>query len=77
MVFSSLLVMLDILLQDYGTINRHTTIQSQSVIVEFRKVFCFQKCLAKISNLTIGQSNLPPVISQNTKWPNISTDNIL
>jgi len=77
MVFSSPLVALGILLQYYSSINRHATIQSQSVIVEFRKVFCFRKCLAKLSNLIIGQSCLLPVISQSTKWPNTTTDDIL
>jgi len=67
MVSSSPLVTLDILLQDYSSINRHAAIQFQSVIVEFRKLSCFRKGLAKISNLIIGQSSLPPVISQNTK----------
>jgi len=43
MVFSSPLVTLDILLQDYSSIYRHAAIQLQTVIVEFRKVFCFQK----------------------------------
>jgi len=43
MVFSNPLVTLNILLQDYSSVNHHATIQSQSVIVEFRKVFCFQK----------------------------------
>ena len=38
MGFLNSLVTLDILLQDYSSINRHATIQSQSVIVEFRKV---------------------------------------
>ena len=77
MVFSSPSAMLDILLQNYSSINRHATIQSQSVIVEFRKVFCFRKRLVKISNVIIGQSSLPPTISHNTTQPNISTDDIL
>jgi len=77
MFFSSPSVTLDILLQDYSSINRNATIQSQSIIVEFRKVFCFRKWLAKTSNLTIGQSNSPPAISHNTKQPDISTDDTL
>ena len=70
MVFSIPLVTLDILLQNYSSIIRHATIQFQTVIVEIRKVFCFRKWPAKIISL-------PPVISQNTKQPNISTDDIL
>ena len=40
---SSPLVKMDILLQDYSSINRQVTIQSQSVIVDFSKVFRFRK----------------------------------
>ena len=50
MGFSSPSVTLNIPLQNYSSIYRHSTIQSQSVIVEFRKVFCFRKWLAKTKN---------------------------
>ena len=73
----SSLVMLNNSLQIYKSIICHATIQSQFVIVQFRKVFIFRKWLANTSNLIIGQSSLPPVISQSMKQPNISTDNIL
>jgi len=43
MSFLGPLVMQDNLLQNYSSINRHATIQSQSVIVQFRKVFSFRK----------------------------------
>jgi len=77
MGFLITLVTLNNPLQNYSSTNRHATIQSQSLIVQFRKIFSFRKCPAKISLLIVSQSSLPPVISQNMKQPDISTDDIL
>ena len=43
MGFLSFLVTMDSLLHEYSPINHHAAIESQAVIVEFRKVFCFRK----------------------------------
>ena len=51
MGFLSSLVTLDNLLQNYSSINSHATIQFQPVMVQFRKVFSFQKRLAKTNIL--------------------------
>ena len=64
-------------LQIFKSIIRHATIESQFVIVQFRKLFSFRKWLANTSNLIIGQSSVPPVISQNMDKPNMATDDIL
>jgi len=50
MGFLSSLVTLNIPLQNYSSINRHATIQSQSVCLQFRIVFSVRKWLSKTKN---------------------------
>jgi len=77
MVLSVSLFTLDILLQDYSSITRHATTQSQFVTVQCRILFSSRKCLANTSNILIGLYSLPPVISQSMKQPNMAADNVL